>query len=128
MTVALRIRSIAFALTAWLVCQAPSAYAQDTIDRAKALYLAASYEESLAVLGRLDPSSDVAATIAVAQYKAFCLLALDRGAEAKVAMEDIVKADPFYHPSDVEASPRVQGGFREVRRALLPGLVQRLYA
>jgi TonB family protein len=128
MTVALGIRSIAFALTAWLVCQAPSAYAQDTLDRAKALYLAASYEESLAVLGRLDPSSDAAATIAVAQYKAFCLLALDRGAEAKVAMEDIVKADAFYHPSDVEASPRVQGVFREVRRALLPGLVQRLYA
>ena len=118
---------IAFALIAWLVCQAATAAAQDTIGRAKELYLSASYDEALAVLDRLQYEATGSAATEVAQYRVFCLLALDRTDEARKAIVTIVNADPFYHPSDVDTSPRVRSVFEEVRRPLLPAIVQRLY-
>ena len=58
----------------------------------------------------------------------FCLLALDRRPEAQTAIEAIISSNPFYQPSEMLASPRIQAVFREVRRGLLPSIVQRSYS
>src|SRR5205814_8615617 len=63
----------------------------------------------------------------IAQYRAFCLLALGRSADAEHAIEAVVVAQPSYHPSDQDASPRLRAAFSEVRRRMLPGIVQDRY-
>jgi hypothetical protein len=62
------------------------------------------------------------------QYRAFCLLALGREAEATTAMEELVKADPFFVPAEDEVSPRVRAMFSAVRKRLLPAMLQEKYA
>jgi TonB family protein len=104
-----------------------TARAQDALSRAKDLYLSAAYDEALVVLEQLK-SQPTPAAPEVAQYRVFCLLALQRSDEAHKAIEDIVTTYPFYHPSETETSPRIRSVFDETRRALLPGLVQKTYA
>jgi TonB family protein len=119
---------IAFALTTVLLLQTASAANQDALAGAKDLYLSAAYDEALAAFDRLlDESSNNVATEA-AQYRVFCLIALQRSDEARKAIEGIVNAEPFYRPSDAQTSPRILNVFQEVRRALLPAVVQRSYA
>jgi hypothetical protein len=58
----------------------------------------------------------------------FCLLALNRRAEADAAIQGMVEADPLYQPSETQASPRIRAVFRDVRRSVLPAIAQRAYA
>jgi TonB family protein len=100
-----------------------------TLSEARDLYSAASYEDALGVLNQLragDHHGDEAR--AIDQYRAFCLLALGRTADAEQAIEAVVAADPFYQPSDADVSPRVRTAFKDVRRRMLPGIVQDRYA
>lgn len=113
---------------ACLLLLASTAQAQDALARAKDLYLSAAYDEALVVLEQLRSQPTSAASTEVAQYRVFCLLALQRSEEARKAIEDIVTADPFYHPSETQTSPRIRLVFDETRRALLPGLVQKTYS
>jgi hypothetical protein len=101
--------------------------ADDSLAAARTLYASAAYEDALALLERLpkDASSDA---FTVHQYRAFCLLALGRTSEAQSAIEAVIAADPLYRPSDGEVSPRVRTAFTEVRRRLLPSIVQQQYA
>ena len=115
-------------LVAWLILLPSQVRAQDPLARAKDLYLSAAYDEALAVLEQLKAQPSPAATTEVEQYRVFCLLALERSDEARKAIEDIVTADPFYHPSEAQTSPRIRAVFQDTRKALLPGLVQRRYA
>ena len=62
------------------------------------------------------------------QYRALCLLALGKHAEASQAIEAVVQGQPLYRPSQGEVSPRVRAAFSEVRQRVLPGLVQQRYA
>ena len=101
----------------------------DSVAAARDLYASAAYEESLAVLNRLralGQPPDQAMTIE--QYRAFCLLALGRSSEAQSAIETIVVANPLFRPATDEMSPRVRTAFSDVRRRLLPGIVQQRYA
>src|SRR5204862_7482730 len=106
-----------------------SALAQDPLVAARDLYRAAEYEDAL---GRLDSlrrsahSGDDSRFIE--EYRAFCLLALGRTAEAERAMEAVVTAAPSFRPSDAEESPRVRSAFRDVRRRMLPAIIQQKYA
>ena len=102
---------------------------QDSLARAKELYSAAAYDEALALLDDLQAGSNGSGstTTEVSQYRAFCLLALQRTDDAKKVIEGMVSVDPFYRLSDAQASPRVTSIFQEVRRAVLPGVVQRAY-
>jgi TonB family protein len=103
--------------------------ADDSMAAARDLYSAADYENALGVLNRLrvaDHHGDEGRTID--QYRAFCLLALGRSADAEQAIEAVVLADPFYQPSDADASPRVRAAFKDVRRRMLPTIVQDRYA
>jgi TonB family protein len=108
---------------------APAAAADNTLATARDLYAAAAYEDALAVLDLLKqrehgPDEERA----IQQYRAFCLLALGRTADAERAIEAIVAAQPGYQPSDTEVSPRVRATFTEVRRRVLPAIVHELYA
>jgi TonB family protein len=118
-------------IVAWLasfILPVATAQAQDALARAKDLYLSAAYDEALVVLEQLKSPPRPEVATEVAQYRVFCLLALQRSDEARKAIEDIVATDPFYHPSETQTSPRIRSVFDETRRALLPGLVQKTYA
>lgn len=100
----------------------------ETLTRVRDLYQSAAYDEALDLLDGLqtDPASQNGA--AIAEYRVFCLVALNRSAEARTAIAALVTANPFHQPSEAQASPRIRAAFREVRRDLFPGLVQRSYA
>lgn len=97
------------------------------LDRAKSLYRSAAYDEALGILDGLA-TEDSALNLEVAEYRLFCLVALDRKDDARTAVTTIVTANPFYQLSETQASPRVRAVFKEVRQTLLPTLVQRVYA
>lgn len=101
--------------------------AQDTLARAKDLYVTAAYDEALVLLDRLHQSAAAEEATEIAGYQVFCLLALGRTDDANKAIEALVKSDPLYRPSEATASPRTRAVFDDVRRALLPKIVQELY-
>jgi TonB family protein len=116
------------ALALWVVIPTLRVSAQDALAHAKELYLSASYDEALAVLDGLQTGTARDIATEVAQYRVFCLLALNRSDEARKAIESMVSLDPFYRPSDTQVSPRIRTAIQETRKALLPTIVQRSYA
>jgi len=103
--------------------------AQDSLASVKTLYASAAYEDALSAIDRLRSTGPAAPdSRGLEQYRAFCLLALGREAEATKALEDLVTADPFFTPDENEVSPRVFTLFHGVRRRLLPPLVQQKYS
>ena len=95
---------------------------------ARELYASAAYEDSLAMLNRLRAKDHTASqSRTIESYRAFCLLALGRAADADQAIEGLVAAEPSYHPSDSEVSPRVRLAFATVRRRMLPQIIQQQY-
>jgi TonB family protein len=111
------------------VLAAGRASAQDQLAAARELYASAAYEEALALLDRLkqlDHGADEER--AIQQYRAFCLLAIGRNADAEQAIEAVVAAQPTYQPSTSDVSPRIRTVFTEVRRRMLPTIIQQQYA
>ncbi len=103
--------------------------AQDSLASIKTLYASAAYEDALSAIDRLRSAGPAATdSRGLEQYRAFCLLALGREAEATKALEELVTADPFFVPDPNEVSPRVVTLFHTVRHRLLGGLVQQRYA
>ena len=89
----------------------------------KALYDSASFDEALVVLDRLggaQPESDVEE---VQRYRALCLLALNRTSDAQRAIEIVFSRDPLFRLSDGDAPPRMRTAFNDVRRRLMPKVV-----
>ena len=117
-------------LLATILVLAVSAFAaaSDELTRAKDLYRSASYDEALIVLNEIARETSGAALVETNELRLFCLIALDRKNEARVAIESMVNNDPFYKLSADQASPRVRTMFKDIRQALLPGIVQREYA
>lgn len=111
-----------------MVAVAWPAWAQ-TVGDARELYASAAFEQALALLDRLKQSNPVSPDTAlfIEKYRAFCLLALDRKSEAEEAIEAVCRLDPLYCPQEDEAAPWVRAVFREVRRRVLPSLVQQQY-
>lgn len=105
-----------------------SASADDAqLDHAKELYRSAAYDEALGVLDALRATAPSTETLEVSEYRVFCLVALDRKDEARNAIATLISANPFYELSETQASPRVRAVFTEVRKSLLPSLVQSAY-
>jgi len=101
---------------------------QDSVAAARDLYASAAYEDALAVLNRLPGAGrPLDEARAIEQYRAFCLLALGRTAEAEQAIETVVSADPMYRPT-ADLSPRVRAAFSDVRRRVLPNIIQQRYS
>jgi tetratricopeptide (TPR) repeat protein len=108
---------------------ARTAGAQESLASVKTLYASAAYEDALSAIDKLRTAAPAAPdSRGLEQYRAFCLLALGREAEATKALEALITADPFVVPDPNEVSPRVFTLFHNVRRRLLPPLVQQKYA
>jgi hypothetical protein len=103
--------------------------AGDSLTAARAMYAAAEYEDALAALNRLQETADrpLEEKRAIAQYRAYCFLALGRAADAEAAIAVVVSSTPRYLPSEDDASPRVRAAFRDVRRRMLPIIIQERY-
>jgi hypothetical protein len=115
-------------LATMLLMAATAGAEQDSVAAARDLYASAAYEDALAVLNRLPGSGrPVDETRTIEQYRAFCLLALGRAAEAERAIETVIAADPMYRPA-TDLSPRVRTAFTDVRRRVLPAIIQKKYA
>src|SRR5262245_11589838 len=111
------------------VAISPASADDDTLAHAKELYASAAYDEALAVLDRLQGADrPVAEATSIAEYRVFCLLALDRRDEAQKNIEGILHDNPLYLPSGDQASPRIQSVIRDVRRQSLPKIVLERYA
>src|SRR5204862_4705323 len=123
-------RSLAMPLLAMaILATGRAAGAQESLMAARDLYTAAAYEDALALLNRLRASAHRADDSRyIEQYRAFCLLALGRTTDAERAIEAVVTAAPQYRPSESDASPRVRLAFRDVRRRMLPDIIQQRYA
>jgi hypothetical protein len=123
-----------FLIAVFVIGAATTVAAQErdgnSINAARELYASARYDEALAVLNGLRPSENAQAAErkAIEQYRSLCLLALGRGAEAESAIAAVVTADPFFVPTESEASPRVRNAFTDVRTRLLPSIATTLYA
>ena len=86
-------------LAVGMLAAAGSARAADEpLADAKALYAAASFEDALAALGRLDALGGAAP--AALEYKALCLLALGRTSEAQAVTASLISGTPTYVPAD----------------------------
>jgi tetratricopeptide (TPR) repeat protein len=115
-------------LTMFVLAASGVSFAQDSATAARNLYAAAAYEDALALFDRLraggsaqsDPGS-------VEQYRAYCLLALGREAEAVRVIEGIVEAQPQFEPASADISPRVRLLFQQVRQRVLPRISQQAY-
>lgn len=111
-----------------MVCVfAATAAAQDSLTRARELYESAAYEEALVELGRLKTDASAISAVEIDRYRALCLMALSRGAEADDVIASIVINDPLYLPAAAEAAPRVRAAFSAVRQRVLPGVARQLY-
>jgi protein TonB len=114
----------AAALAAPAVHAAPA----DDFTSARELYAAAEYEDALTILNRLRQTPAKSEDIrAIDQYRAFCLLALGRSADAEQAIAAVILAEPNFRPS-ADLSPRVRTAFIDVRRRMLPQIIQEKYA
>jgi TonB family protein len=114
-------------VAALLLMSARLVAGQESIAAARDLYTSAAYEDALAMLNKLPDSNRPMEEInSIEQYRAFCLLALGRTAEAEHAIELVVAADPNYRPAN-DLSPRVRSAFTDVRRRVLPSIIQQKY-
>jgi hypothetical protein len=106
---------------------APAARAQDPITKARELYAAAEYDDALTMLDGLAAGKHGAVDRQVVElYRTLCLLAVGRRDEADKAIEGMVADDPLFRPGD-DISPRMRAVFTDVRKRLLPGLIQQHY-
>lgn len=122
------VAAVSYLLAAALVAPAVAA-AQDSLTSARELYASAEYEQALAALNRIRATGLATEDVpAVEQYRALCLLALGRSSEAEDAIAAVVSAAPSYTPPGTDVSPRVRTAFSEVRRRVLPTIIQQKYA
>jgi TonB family protein len=125
--IAVRCRSL-LATIALLAVSTVAAASDEALARAKDLYRTAAYDEALVVLDQIALESSGSARVEASEYRLFCLIALERKSDARIAIEAMVNADPFYMLSTPQAAPRVRTMFKDIRQSLLPGIVQREYA
>jgi TonB family protein len=121
-------RTMAALLVAW--CLAAPLGAQDALSAAQALYADARYEDALKAFDALKAAGGQPppTALAIEQGRAFCLLALDRSADAQQAIETMLHLDPSFKPKEDETSPKIRAVFRDVRRRALAGVLQEVYA
>jgi len=112
-----------------LLCAAASAAAQnDPLQAARDLYASAAYEEALSELVRVKSSVTAPdAAREVDQYRAFCLVALGRTAEAEALAEAVVRDDPMMPVDRLDVSPRIEAMFATVRKRVLPRVIREEY-
>jgi tetratricopeptide (TPR) repeat protein len=89
--------------------------------RVRNLYASAEYDQALSAIGDAqDPAAQ--------QYRALCLLALGRQADAEAALERLIASAPEFTLSAEDVPPRFLAMFAEQRREIVPGVVRKLFA
>src|SRR5262245_29149490 len=91
----------------------------DALREVGRLFATANYEEALAALSRVD---DPALLDKTDEYRALCLLALNRDAEAERAMELLVLRNPLPIPGLGDRAPKFATMYRSVRGRVVPRL------
>ena len=100
-----------------------------SLSSARELYASAAYDDALAMLNGLAPAAKAQdERQSIDLYRALCLVALGRTSDADHAIEAIVQRDPLYHASSDDLSPRLQSTFDEVRKRMLPAIIEKEYA
>jgi TonB family protein len=117
------VRAITVALIACgpTVGQSTAAQIDNHVADAKALYANAAYADALRVLG--DAPGPEAQ-----QYRALCLLALGRGAEAQEALDRLVTSTPSYAFSTEDMPPRFIALVTQIKEKRLPAVLRGLLA
>jgi len=100
--------------------------ADEPLADAKALFAAASFDGALAALDRLDSANG--GRPEALEYKALCLLALGRSADALRITETLVTTVPTFAPADADLSPRFIELLTETRRRMVPVIARKLFA
>jgi tetratricopeptide (TPR) repeat protein len=105
--------------------------AQDLLHDARSLYESADYEEALQLLNRYadetrDPPAAPRHDIAD-EYRALCLLALNRQDEAELVLARILAHNPFYVPSLSDPAPRFRSAVVKARNDVTPLVARRIY-
>jgi TonB family protein len=98
--------------------------ADDALKEARLLYGTASYEEALLALVDVN---DLDVIDQVDEYRALCLLALHRDAEAEDAIERLVARHPLQRDGQSDQSPKFTSVYRAVRVRIVPGLANSAY-
>lgn len=88
--------------------------AQDDIDDARRLYVAAQYEEALVALSRATQPGSKEAD----EYRVLCLLALGRSADAEQIVERMVLRNPLALPNLEGHSPKFTTTYQKVRKRI----------
>jgi len=116
-------------LVALLVTPSIVTAQDDPLKTARDLYASAAYDEALAELARVASAAATPATTRETDaYRAFCLVALGRAAEAQAVAESLVRGDPTLSIDQFpDASPRIATMFAQVRRRVLPQLIKDEY-
>src|SRR5262245_28946631 len=116
-------------LVGLLFVSVAAASAQNTLDAAKDLYASAAYEEALTTLSQLGERSAGTTSVLrqVDEYRAFCLYALGRTAEAESVAENLIRREPLVRLDSADASPRLEAMFTNVQKRILPGLIRNEY-
>ena len=107
-----------------------TAYAADaSLAAARDLYVSASYDDALAMLGTLSSGQkSVEERQSIDLYRTLCLFALGKTTEADKVIEAMLLRDPLYRAGNEELSPRVETAFQTARRRILPSVIQQKYA
>ena len=115
---------------ALIVVMSATAHAEDeSVTAARELYASAAYDDALRMLdGLLNTSVSPDDRRAIGLYRALCLVALGRAADADLAVETLVSQNPLYRPPTGDLPPRMRSAFTDTRKRLLPGIIQRKYA
>jgi len=103
--------------------------AADSVAAAHELYAAAAYREALLMLERLEtvPETGARDRAVVAEYRALCLIALNRLPEATTAIEERIRRDPLFTPAEEDMAPRIRRLFDETRQRVMPSIAQDRY-
>jgi len=107
-----------------------TAYAADaSLAAARDLYVSASYDDALAMLGTLSTGQkSLEERQSIDLYRTLCLFALGKTTEADKVIEAMLLRDPLYRAGNEELSPRVETAFQTARRRILPSVIQQKYA
>ena len=108
---------------------APTYAAEGTLAAARDLYVSASYDDALTMLGALaGGTKSVEEQQSIDLYRTLCLVALGRTTDADRVIEGMLMRQPLYRAPSEELSPRVQSAFQNARKRMLPSLIQKEYA
>lgn len=119
-------RTFGTVLLAWTLATAtgPSLLAADveeSVVKAKALYASAAFEEALTMLANVTSPDGY-------HYRALCLLALGRLADAERELSTLFTVAPTFVLRDEDVPPRFVDLFTEAKRKSLPEQARKLFA